>query len=1077
MNASLFKTCTNVKEIYDFLTEKGFVEQEKTDVLQEHLEGKEHKHFEITSEGGLLAVIIYKDTNELKDAEKEFKENISVNYMLLIKEDFSEYRFYKYDEGTGKTLRLRKKKEEIESVFIKKLDNLKYNDLEGFEKIFDRTEFIKEFYRLYCDAEDYLTKNIKGISDEKDKEFLAKLTIERVMFLWFLQKKGFLDSNENYFVDRFKLIKAENKNYYKDFLKKLFFNGLCKKPNERETSIKNLIGDVPYLNGGLFVESEIELKYGNSIEIENKIFYRVMDYSKINSEKNIPVINLMECKEWTIDERSGEVDKLNPEVLGYIFEKSINQKDLGAVYTPQEITTYICKNTIYPYLCDKINDKFGLKLEYKGNINKDLLEHLNKDQLKELFSIVKELRILDPAVGSGHFLVDAILTLEKIYYYLYEKNIIGWSKFEIREYIIKENLFGVDILPGAIEICKLRMFLALAETFETKQDIHPLPNIEFNFRAGNSLIGFVSKSELTQNFMSGGSAVNAITKNMDFLKKHYPKIAKKAEKIMSNLFNMNPMDLFNIRNELVHDYRTPKENKEFQIELREVINELTKAFNDELNNQFFKSIKHIFDKNKSLEEEYKKLLKNKNGKAPSKEKLIFDKFLDLKPFHWLMEFSEVIENGGFDVVIGNPPWGANLKEIEKKTILLFYNSMCYGFNSCTFFSERFIELCKKDSNIGIILPKNIIRSNTYYKLRKIILENVRIKEILDLKTDVFVGIMSESIIMILKNQEVKKNKVKVYVKKNLDEKINLNNIKYRMIDQESFLSNEDFIFNIYLNQEDTNLLQEIENNSNPLYKYVLYSLSGISAGDENKFVCSKKINSKYKPIIRGKNIKKWFYDLPYEYIFYDKNKLHRARDENAFVAKEKLVSQHVANNLTFAYDDQQVYCMQTVNLIVPNSNFEGKFLISLLNSHLMNYYYEKKFNLGSSITTAVSMTNIRRLPIKVNQKISKVTSFLTNLLLLSKKKVIIIIALEDMINLLVYELYFSDKFKEDGMPTHLAELVEPYIFDIDKIKSDEEKLKKIEEFVDKIQKDKKIQAEIEKIKSHPWVKIIEEETK
>jgi len=128
-----------------------------------------------------------------------------------------------------------------------------------------------------------------------------------------------------------------------------------------------------------------------------------------------------------------------------------------------------------------------------GDIEKDLLKSLNKEQAKHLYDAVKELRILDPAVGSGHFLVDAIITLEKVYYFLRDKEIIDWNNFEIREHIITENLFGVDILPGAIEICKLRMFLSLAETFETEKDIHPLPNIEFNFRAGNSLIGFTSK--------------------------------------------------------------------------------------------------------------------------------------------------------------------------------------------------------------------------------------------------------------------------------------------------------------------------------------------------------------------------------------------------------------------------------------------------------------------------------------------------------------------------------------------------------------------------------------------------------
>jgi len=120
MNSSILKTTTDINQIYEFLKEKKFIEQEATDVIQEHLEGKKHKHFEISSDGGLMAIIVYSDDQELKDAEKELKTNISVDYLFLIKSDYSEYRFYKNDPGTGKTLKLKKKKEELEQVFLKK---------------------------------------------------------------------------------------------------------------------------------------------------------------------------------------------------------------------------------------------------------------------------------------------------------------------------------------------------------------------------------------------------------------------------------------------------------------------------------------------------------------------------------------------------------------------------------------------------------------------------------------------------------------------------------------------------------------------------------------------------------------------------------------------------------------------------------------------------------------------------------------------------------------------------------------------------------------------------------------------
>lgn len=657
MNSSIFKNPKSVEDIFDFFKDKELLEQPDFTEVFENLENIKHKFFEISKLGDAIFVAPYTDNDELKTFEKEFRNNIFVNYLVLIKNDFSEYVFIKNDEGTGKMLRLRKKVGDLNVAFLNKLDKLEYDNFEVFESIFDRSEVIKQFYDYYCYAEEYLIKNIKGIPDEEDKGYFANLIIQRIMFLWFLQKKGFLDSDENYFIKKFKEIQSETKNYYSYFLQKLFFNGLCKKENEREEFVNELIGDVPYLNGGLFIESETELKYGNSIEISDDAFFRDMNYPIPDNERNIPVLNLMDCKDWTVDERSGEVDKLDPEVLGYIFEKSINQKDLGAVYTPEEITSYICKNTIYPYLIDNINEKFGTNFEYKNDINIEFLNQLTKEQLEYLYKIVSEIKILDPAVGSGHFLVDAIVILEKIYIYLNNAGIINCNKYQIRHYIITESLFGVDLLPGAVEICKLRLFLALAETFKRKRDVEPLPNIEFNIRSGNSLVGLSSLSQLDQNFISSGPIINTLNRNMAFLRDHAPEVAKQSEEILltfKNEFKIDPFTLFRLRTDLVKIYRNLHDH-DLQTEFRAVLYDITDAFNFELNSQFYKRIIPVFDK------------KNELKKLKERFKLKF--YNNLHPFHWLMEYSEVFKAGGFHLVIGNPPWD-NVKPTEKE---FFYN--------------------------------------------------------------------------------------------------------------------------------------------------------------------------------------------------------------------------------------------------------------------------------------------------------------------------------------------------------------------------------------------------------------------
>lgn len=698
MKSSIFKNPKNMDEIFDFFKDRELLEQPDFTDIFENLENVEHKFFEISSPGDAVFVAQYNDNDELKTFEKDFRNNIYVNYLVLVKNDFSEYVFIKNDEGTGKMLRLRKKVGDLNAAFLRKLDKLEYDNFEVFESIFDRSDVIKQFYDYYCYTEEYLIKNIKGIPDEEDKEHFAKLIIQRIMFLWFLQKKGFLDDEKNYFITKFIEINSNTNNYYKDFLQKLFFTGLCKKEDEREEFVTQLIGDVPYLNGGLFIESEIELKYGNSIEISNNAFFRTMNYPIQDNERNIPVLNLMDCKDWTVDERSGEVDKLDPEVLGYIFEKSINQKDLGAVYTPEEITNYICKNTIYSYLIDNLNKKFGTNFVYKANINTEFLDQLNRDQLKYLSEIITEMKILDPAVGSGHFLVDAIVILEKIYLYLSDAGIIDCNKFQIRHYIITESLFGVDLLPGAVEICKLRLFLALAETFKMKRDVEPLPNIEFNIRCGNSLIGFSSASQLDQNFISSGPIINTLNRYIAFLRNHAPKVAEQGEKILLTFktdFKIEPFTLFKLRTDLVKIYRNLHDH-DLQTEFRAVLYDITEAFNYELNSQFLKRILPVFDKKKELK------------KLKDRDKVKF--YNSLHPFHWLMEFSEIFETCGFPLVVGNPPWDI-VKPIEKEFFSKYDPQLTkYGVN-------------KKDAKIIInrLLKNPKIACEWYnYKILKIL---------------------------------------------------------------------------------------------------------------------------------------------------------------------------------------------------------------------------------------------------------------------------------------------------------------------------------------------------------------------
>lgn len=1080
MNSTVFKEASNIEDIFKFFDEKDMLEQPDFSDLFEDLTGIQHKFFEISSDGDVVFVSLYYDNEELKHFEREFMGNIYVNYLIFVKNDFSEFRFIKYDEGTGKTLRLRKKIEDMNAVFLNKLESLQYDNFDTFEKIFDRSEFIKEFYQLYCDAEEYLISNITGIPNEEEKELFAKLIIQRIMFLWFLQKKGFLDDNENYFVDKFKSVHDSDGNFYSDFLRFLFFDGLCKEKTKREATIKKLIGDVPYLNGGLFLESETELKYQNSIIIKNLAFYKSIDNNSLTNESRIPVLNLMGSREWTIDERSGEVDKLNPEVLGYIFEKSINKKDLGAVYTPEEITTHICKNTVYPYIIEKLNKKYQFNFKFSGNIVNDVLDNLNRDQLKYLSKIIKDIKILDPAIGSGHFVVDAIITLEQLYKYLREKEILGYSDFDIREFIITENIFGVDILPGAVEICKLRLFLALAETFRTKDDIKPLPNIEFNIRCGNSLIGIFNKSELNNKFFSDGPAINALSNNMTFFRNYAPNIADMAENILSS-FDVDPTELFRLRNELVKYYKDLHKHK-LQTQFRTVLYEITEAFNVELNNQLYEKFLSVFSTDSILRK-----LKDKDR---------IEHLLDLKPFHWVMEYSEVLEQGGFDVILGNPPYINNRKinKNEKPFLKKEFVSAYKLYDYAVLFIEQSYRLLIPNGFFSFIVTNKFVATDYGIKIREYLIKNTTLNEILDVSNyPVFVDIGAYPIIINFKKSTSKGENI-IYISPNIKSSNDFRKINKfkRPIKQITYRKTPDYIFDISGNAEicdfirNTNVIYVPDLEASWFYRplgftgwnKLLEYVNNDQGNESLKFIGAGNLR-RYRIIwdkelrLGGKRFRKTYihYDRSFDKTVWEKYKI------------PQILVKEVSHYLTAAYSDGSfAHLTGMYGLIYDYKDYSLNYLLVIFNSRLLNFYYRSLYGTvhmaGGDLNFHASYLN--KIPIfKINNSEQDLFNILGNVMLFlysmdDPSKIDLIEQISTLTDYLIYEMYFNDKFIDDLGYIGLKEDIKNLIFDITK-NSDEEYLKNIETFLLMIKGSIKIQKEIKKIGSHPWIKEIEKQ--
>ena len=489
------------------------------------------------------------------------------------------------------------------------------------------TEFYKEFETLH---ENFL-RQIKHVSNRREKQWYASVLLNRLMFVYFLQDRGFMLDDGDYLQHKLDESKALGKDrFYKDFLCPLFFEGFAKKREHRDPDIAKRIGDIRYLNGGLFLKHPIEEK-NLRLDVPDAAFEETFA--------------LFKKYDWTLDDTVGGDDRfINPDILGYIFEKYINQKEFGAYYTLPQLTQYLCEKTIHQVLLDRVNGvpPFGPTF----TSFEALILNLDDTTCRRLWrTILPSLHVLDPACGSGAFLVAAMKTLIAVYAAVIGRIKVGGDrdlKAEIAELeqkhpslgyfmhrqIMTHNLFGVDVMEEATEIAKLRLFLALVGTAETVDQLEPLPNIDFNILAGNSLLGLLH------------------VKDADF----------NRHGAQGDLFRPTYAHLVAERHRLIGNYRDAKEfAPDALTALRDNIEEKKQEAGKVLDQILLEAFQRLKIKFEQATWDEKKQAEGKSKVRPLK----LADMKELRPFHWGYEFAETVNDlGGFDVIIMNPPWDA-----------------------------------------------------------------------------------------------------------------------------------------------------------------------------------------------------------------------------------------------------------------------------------------------------------------------------------------------------------------------------------------------------------------------------------
>jgi len=412
---------------------------------------------------------------------------------------FKRFTYYVSQEFTNKTFLQRigdgdfSTLAKIKEAFsVEPVNNLFF---EEFREYFEKTK--KEFEKSNKNT---ICLWLKGrYSDEEYKEQINKFAytfLGRIIFIYFLQRKGWIENEPNFL--RKNIENSENGLIYSDFFESLFFEVFSRKEDERSPQIREQYKDTPYLNGGLFDRSELE----NHLAAKN--FFVLFDDRFIREL----ILNFFENYNFTIDENSPDDQEvsIDPEMLGKVFENTLAEEergDKGTFYTPREVVHFMVKESLLQYLVNETS--FDKNKLHQFVFSEKQLDDVgfSKEEIRMLDGKLERVKILDPAVGSAAFPVEmmqVLVNLRKKLNVSVGRNI---NEVALKKKFIKENLYGVDIDSGAIEIAKLRLWLALIVDCE-KSEAEPLPNLDFQFRLGNSLqekiddVDVFSEGDITQ---------------------------------------------------------------------------------------------------------------------------------------------------------------------------------------------------------------------------------------------------------------------------------------------------------------------------------------------------------------------------------------------------------------------------------------------------------------------------------------------------------------------------------------------------------------------------------------------------
>lgn len=931
-------------------------------------------------ENGKLQVLLF----QLEPAEWITPSNVSTKiksianqlgrstteFLLLVTKDYNQLMLVNprksFDEKMNVKTSIRKllidrtnptasDREQLEAIAVNNRSALEL--YKAHCEAFDVEKLTKQFYRGYKELFDKVQVVVKKYNrytyfDDADRlhQFSQRL-LGRIMFLYFLQKKEFLAGKRNFLTYHYQSFRqnSDDTDYYSSVLEPLFFETL----NAQRPNLESRWGQIPYLNGGLFdrdygegIKDAAGRETPNNITLPNSLF----DPSSSNS-----ILGFFNNYNFTVSENiaNDEDVAIDPEMLGKVFENMLAAEERGqsgTFYTPRGIVQFMCSEVLSRYLADESNmdlETIRKFIDYDSDLSDSEFNQLmSPPQARSLKKAVQNIKVLDPAVGSGAFPLGMMQTILAVRQAIARREgmIVQRGSLTISQWkreIIANNLYGVDIKPEAIEIAKLRMWLSLVVDIPTIENVEPLPNLDYKLMCGDSLISTIHGEQLIPDPTKEQQLMLAVTP---------------IQQAIQPLLDLQRC-YFDAQTEERHHLREQILAAEANI-FRVAVSDRRQYWSRKLK-ELETNIKSIKGKISKVQEKEKVEIKTKLAELDKFAKEVESGERSLNFFQYHLHFRDVFEGkGGFDVVIGNPPYvfarnsqDKGFTDEDKKYFYDNFELAEYQVNLYPLFIEKGCSLLKNKGHFAYITPNNWMTINTNKKVRYFILNKSNIK-VVNFLAQVFESAAVDSSIIILDND---KSQPQISLLEYTD-KFNL----IKETDTEYFIKQKDYLINIDIlkNDDAINLINKIENSSIFLDKIATIK-SGLQAYETGKgeppqskemksnrvYHSTIKVDNTYIKYLDGKDICRYYLGWSNEFLKYGKNLASPRNNFDLFSTPRILVRQ---------IPSQPPYCINacfTQKIILNDRNsmniiylkIEPELVLSVLNSKLISYWFIYKF--------------------------------------------------------------------------------------------------------------------------------------